>query len=171
MRRGRDAVGGAGEQRVRSSGSPRPRHTTTRISSARTLRRRPRWADGRRATLDIGAECPHRSQFEICTDSHVIKVDDLVGGQGRSGDFSAYFVPYVGSDKYALGDAMGKDEVVSVEPSDHVMEKVRAFARCVLDIKAGGKPDPEWAKRALATHAGMCAVFESSQQGGKVVTL
>ena len=83
----------------------------------------------------------------------------------------AYFVPYVGSDKYVLGDAMGKDEVVSVEPSDHVMEKVRAFARCVLDIKAGGKPDPEWAKRSLATHAVMCAVFESSQQGGKVVTL
>ena len=129
------------------------------------------WPDGRRATLDVSAECPHRSQFEICTSSHTIKVDDLVGGQGRSGDFSAYFVPYVGSSQYVLGDAAGKDEVVRVEACDHVALKVRDLAKCVLAIKAGGAPDPEWPKRSIATHTVMCAIFESSEKGGAVISL
>jgi D-xylose 1-dehydrogenase (NADP+, D-xylono-1,5-lactone-forming) len=129
------------------------------------------WPDGRRATLDIGADCAHRSQFEISTNTHVIKVDDLVGGQGRSGDFSAYFVPFEGSREYVLGDAGGKDETVQVEPSDHVALKVEELSRCILKIKQGGKPDAEWPKRSLATHAIMCAIFESSQREGEIVRL
>ena len=129
------------------------------------------WSDGGRAVLDIGAQCPHRSQFEICTTTHVIKVDDLVGGQGRSGNFSAYFVPFTGSGQYTLGDVMGKDDVVMVEPSDHVWLKVQEIAQCVAQVKSGNTPDPEWSKRSLATHSVMCAIFESSQKGGAAVHL
>ncbi len=97
-----------------------------------------------------------------------VRVDDLVGGQGRSGDFSAYFVPYVGSGRYTKGDVMGKDVVVDVEESDHVDGLVEDFSACVNAVKAGGKPDPSWPKRSLAVHTVMSAIFESCSNGGKV---
>jgi len=127
--------------------------------------------NGGRATLDVSVHCPHRSQFEICTSSHTIRVDDHVGGQGRSGDFSAYFVPYVGSSRYVLGDVTGKDEVVEVTASDHVSLKVEDLAECILAIKDGGAPNPEWPKRSIATHSVMCAIFESSEKGGAAISL
>jgi len=64
--------------------------------------------DGGRAVIDTTCEGPHRSQFEVMCDRGVLKVDDLVGGQGRSGNFSAYEGPFVGSTRFVLGDHMGK---------------------------------------------------------------
>merc|ERR1712107_78968 len=100
-------------------------------------------------------------QFEIVCENGVLKVDDLVGGQGRSGNFGAYENPFVGSSSYILGDALGKDEVMQVEPCDHEKKLIEAFAEKVRAIKEGGRPDPEFGKRSLATHNVMCAIFES----------
>lgn len=125
--------------------------------------------DGRVATFNCGCTSAHRSQYEIVCENGTVRVEDLVGGQGRSGDFSAYFVPYVGSGKYVKGDVMGKDTVVDVEESDHVDALVEDFSACVNAIKAGGKPDLSWPKRSLAVHTVMSAIFESCSDGGKVV--
>merc|ERR1712136_541317 len=102
------------------------------------------FADGGVAIMDTSCERPHRSQFEIVCENGVLKVEDLVGGQGRSGNFSAYESPFVGSSSYILGDATGKDEA----------------------IRGGGSPDPEFGKRSLATHTVMSAIFESAEKGG-----
>merc|ERR1719215_556720 len=125
---------------------------------------------GRVGFFDCGCTMAHRSQFEIVGETGVIKVNDLVGGQGRSGNFAAYEQPFVGSDQYVVGDVMGKDEVVTAEPCDHAKRLVEDFAACVTAIKAGGKPNPEWPRRSLAVHTVHCAVFESATNGGKVVT-
>ena len=75
---------------------------------------------GRSAQFDCGVMTGHRSQYEIVGENGNICVNDFVGGQGRSGDFGAYHVPFVGSDQYVQGDVMGKDTIVQVEPCDHV---------------------------------------------------
>merc|ERR1712094_166618 len=58
------------------------------------------FSGGRMGFFDSGATRAHRSQYEIVGDAGTIWVDDLVGGQGRSGNFDAYFVPFVGSSSY-----------------------------------------------------------------------
>jgi len=127
--------------------------------------------DGAVAIMDTSCERPHRSQFEVVCENGVIKVDDLVGGQGRSGVFGAYENPYTGSGSYVLGDGMGKDEVVQVDPCDHEKKLIEAFAARVEAIRKGGKPDPEFGKRSLATHSVLCAIFESIEKGGIPVEL
>ena len=99
-------------------------------------------------------QCPHRSQFEIVCDKGVIKVDDLVGGQGRSGNFNAYESPFVGSESFVVGDEMGKDTVQQVEACDHENRLVEEFCANVQGIRAGSSgPNPEWSKRkALHPH-------------------
>jgi len=127
--------------------------------------------DGGVAIMDASCERCHRSQFEIVCEKGVIKVDDLVGGQGRSGNFSAYENPFVGSSSYILGDQVGRDEVIDVEPCDHENKLVEAFVQSVAAIRAGESPDPQWGKRSLATHAVLCAIFESAENGGAAVDL
>jgi len=127
--------------------------------------------DGSVAVLDTSCDRCHRSQYEIVCEKGSIKVDDLVGGQGRSGNFGAYENPFVGSGSYILGNEVGQDEVVQVEPCDHEKKLIEAFATRVDAIKKGGGPDPEWGKRSLATHTVMCAIFESSENGGVPVEL
>ena len=127
--------------------------------------------DGGRAVIDTSCLLPHRSQFEIVCDKGVVKVDDLVGGQGRSGNFGAYEGPYVGSSSFVIGDYLGKDEVIQVEPCDHVQKLVEDFANSVQTIKNGGRASLEWGKRALATHTVMSAMFESAMRGGVSVEL
>jgi predicted dehydrogenase len=126
---------------------------------------------GRIATFDCGVEAPHRSQYEIVCERGVIKVDDLVGGQGRSGDFGAYSSPFVGSSQYVVGDVMGRDEVRSAAECDHVDCKVNDFVDCVRRIRDGGDPDPEWPRRSLAVHTMMCALFESAETGSSIIYL
>lgn len=127
--------------------------------------------DGGRAVIDTSCLVSHRSQFEVVCEKGALKVDDLVGGQGRSGNFDAYLAPFVGSSSFVVADNMGKDEVVQVEPCDHVQSLLAEFSKSVDTIKQGGKANPEWGKRALTTHTIMCAIFESAMQGGIDVEL
>jgi len=129
------------------------------------------FSGGRSAVIDTAATCCHRSQFEIVGEKGLIRVDDLVGGQGRSGNFAAYEKPFVGSGSYVLGDAGGKDKRVKVKACDHVDRLVEEFVKCVTAIKEGGAPDPEWPRRSLACHKTMAAIFESAEAGGTAVTL
>eukprot|EP00494_Astrolonche_serrata_P005708 UN05725 len=46
--------------------------------------------DGSWATLDYGVESAHRSYWNMCTVDETITVEDLVGGQGLTGNFNAY---------------------------------------------------------------------------------
>ena len=98
---------------------------------------------GRVATFDCGCTTAHRSQYEIVCEEGVVRVDDLVGGQGRTGNFGAYEKPFVGSGRYVRSDVMGKDTVVQVDECDHVDATVDDFTACVNRIKAGGAPDPD----------------------------
>mmetsp|Transcript_43606 Transcript_43606/g.89870 ORF Transcript_43606/g.89870 Transcript_43606/m.89870 type:complete len:377 (+) Transcript_43606:2-1132(+) len=128
------------------------------------------WFPGNRsAVFDCGCTSPHRIQYEIVCEKGTLKVDDLVGGQQRTGNFAAYEVPFVGSAEYIQGDVMGKDQVVQVEACDHVNMLVDDLASCIKTIKAGGKPDLDWPRRSLAVHKVMSAVFESAQNGGIAV--
>eukprot|EP00440_Ansanella_granifera_P050135 gb/GFBE01054337.1/.p1 GENE.gb/GFBE01054337.1/~~gb/GFBE01054337.1/.p1 ORF type:complete len:370 (+),score=77.12 gb/GFBE01054337.1/:1-1110(+) len=130
------------------------------------------WFEGdRMATFDCGCMLAHRSQCEIVGTKGVIKVDDLVGGQGRTGNFQAYEVPFAGSTSYTLGCVMGKDSEQATPASDHTQDLVADMVSCVQKIRAGGCRTEEWPKRALAVHAVMCALFASSEAGGKEVHL
>jgi predicted dehydrogenase len=103
------------------------------------------FAEGCVAFFDCGCTSPHRAQFEIVGDAGAIRVEDLVGGQGRSGNFSAYEVPFVGSSYYTACDKTGKDTLVPVEPCDHA-----EVGRRVLKVRA------DWCEQRLAeTHAGL----------------
>ena len=88
-----------------------------------------------------------------------------VGGQGRSGNFAAYERRFVGGGHYFLGDVMGKDTEVKVEPSDHVVKLVERFSGIVLKAKV----DPQWPERTLACHRVMAALFASAEGGCGVV--
>lgn len=123
------------------------------------------FSGGRMATFDCGVELPHRSHVEAVGETGLIRVDDLVGGQGRSGNFAAYEGPFTGSGRYILGDVMGKDTEVQVEPCDHVVRLVETFSENVLS----GNLDPQWPERTLACHRVMAALFASAEGGGGVV--
>ncbi|MBX3178320.1 MAG: Gfo/Idh/MocA family oxidoreductase [Candidatus Hydrogenedentes bacterium] len=120
---------------------------------------------GRIATFDCGVELPHRSQWEAVGETGLIRVDDQVGGQGRTGNFAAYEGPFTGSDRYILGDVMGKDTEEKVQPCDHVVKLVETFS----DIALTGNLDPQWPKRTRACHRVMAALFASAEGGGGVV--
>lgn len=129
------------------------------------------FSGGRSAVIDCGATMAHRSQYEVVGETGIIRVDDLVGGAGRTGNFDAYFKPFKGSGSYVLGDGAGKDRRVKTQACDHVDLLVEDFVKRVNTIKGGGSPDPEWPRRTLAVHKVMSAVFESTQKGGAAVTL
>eukprot|EP00537_Pseudo-nitzschia_pungens_P013782 CAMPEP_0172387510 /NCGR_PEP_ID=MMETSP1061-20121228/4801_1 /TAXON_ID=37318 /ORGANISM="Pseudo-nitzschia pungens, Strain cf. pungens" /LENGTH=458 /DNA_ID=CAMNT_0013117161 /DNA_START=10 /DNA_END=1386 /DNA_ORIENTATION=+ len=128
--------------------------------------------DGGRAFIDTSCELPHRSQFEVVCDNGVLRVDDLVGGQGRTGNFGAYEGPFVGSSSFVVGDHLGRDTTVDVEPCDHVQCLVREFSARVRTIRDdGGRADQEWSKRSLCTHTILSAIFESAMRDGVDVEL
>ena len=128
--------------------------------------------DGGRAVIDSGCELPHRSQFEVVCEKGVLKVDDLVGGQGRTGNFAAYEHPFVGSSSFVVGDHLGKDTIIQVEPCDQLRSLLNEFIRSVQRIRDGGhRANPEWSKRSLCTHTILCAIFESAMRGGVDVEL
>lgn len=129
------------------------------------------FADGGRAVIDTSCLMPHRSQFEVVGEKGVLKVDDLVGGQGRSGNFAAYEGPFVGSSTFVLGDYLGKDVTINVDPCDHVQSLVKEFSSCVETAKSGDSAAQDWCKRSLITHTIMCAVFESAIRNGAVVEI
>ena len=116
------------------------------------------------ATFDAGCELAHRSQLETVGDAGLIRIDDLVGGQGRSGNFAAYGERFTGSSRYILGDAEGKDTEQVAEPCDHVVKLVEKFSNIILT----GELEAQWPTRSLACHRVMSALFESAESGGSV---
>lgn len=67
----------------------------------------------------------HRAQFEVVCNNGILKVDDLVGGQGHSGNFS--------------GDYLGKDEIIKIEACNHdVLMLVEEFSSNVSAVKNKG---------------------------------
>ncbi|AHI30184.1 hypothetical protein [Marinobacter similis] len=125
------------------------------------------FSGGRMATFDAGCELAHRSQVETVGDAGLIKIEDLVGGQGRSGFFGAYGEPFTGSSYYILGDVDGKDTEQQVEPCDHVVKLVEKFSSIVLS----GELEAKWPERSMACHRVMSALFESAESDGAVVAL
>ena len=123
------------------------------------------FSGGRMATFDAGVELPHRSYYEIVCQRGVVRVDDLIGGQGRTGDFRAYEVPFVGSKSFIKGDVMGRDEEVTVEACDHVIRLVENFAASATSTT----PAAEWPRRTLAVHTVLSSLFRSVQEGGAMV--
>jgi predicted dehydrogenase len=139
----------------------------TIVSCAGTL-----WFEGGKlATFNCGCTCAHISQFEIVGTNGSIVVNDLVGGQGRTGNFSAYEEQFVGSDTYVQGDMMGLDTKMHVESSDHVDDLVTSFISKIKTIKSGGNPDSEWPKRSLMIHTVMSKIFESVMSDGDIIKL
>ena len=135
----------------------------TLVTAAGTL-----WFSGNRmANFDTGCEMAHRSSFEVVGETGLIRVDDMVGGQGRSGDFGAYERRFIGSGTFIQGDAMGKDQVVEAEPSDYAERLAFDFSAAVLS----GTPDPQWPRRSLAVHRVITALHESYKAGHTVISL
>lgn len=118
------------------------------------------FADGGRAVIDTSCLLPHRSQFEVVGEKGVLKVDDLVGGQGRSGNFGAYEAPFLGSSSYVIGDHLGKDLTVNMASCDHVQSLVKQFSACVESIKNRGNASQDWSSRSLITHT-LCALYSN----------
>jgi xylose dehydrogenase (NAD/NADP) len=127
--------------------------------------------DGGRAIIETSCLRPHRSQFEVVCEKGVLKVDDLVGGQGRSGNFGAYEGPFVGSSSFIWGDHLGKDAIIEVEPCDHVQCLVSEFSESAQQIRQGGRANPDWSHRTLCTHTIMCSIFESAMRDGTDVEM
>ena len=121
--------------------------------------------DSGRAVIDTSCLLPHRSQFEVVCEKGVVKVDDLVGGQGRSGNFGAYEGPDL------LVQLPSQLVIIWAKMKsykwNHVyINLVEEFSKCVQSIKEGGRANPEWSKRSLITHTVMCAIFESAMRAG-----
>jgi predicted dehydrogenase len=127
------------------------------------------FSDDRHAMFTCGCQEAHRCFLELSGSNGRILVDDLVGGQGRTGDFGAYFGPFVGSDKFVLGDVMGLDTEVSVTPCDHTVKMVEKLSSIALGGTAA--VESEWPRQSLVSHRVMHALFQSSQQNGAVITL
>ena len=100
--------------------------------------------------------------MDVTCEKGFIRINDLVGGAGGTGNFGAYESPFVGAGEFVQGDITGKETVVEVKKVDQVQELVRDFVKCVETIRAGGKPDPDWPHRSLAVHSVMCAVVQSA---------
>ena len=124
------------------------------------------FSDNRVGTFDCGCELAHRSWFEIAGTEGIIRVDDQVGGDSRTGNFNAYFVPFEGSSKYIQGTKEGKDEVVNVDPCDHVIALVQRFEKSATE-----GPDWSFGERTALQHKVMSALFESAENGGKIVEI
>ena len=129
------------------------------------------WDDGKWATFDYGATTAHRSCYTMAGALGAITVEDLVGGQGKSGNFSAYEEHFTGSDYFKMDDVKGKESVVKCEPCNHTVEMTKDMNACSAAIKAGGAPEERWPKAALVTHQVMSALWRSFEADHAVVKL
>lgn len=128
------------------------------------------FSGGRMAFFDCGCLLAHRSWVEFVGRDGIIRIDDLVGGDSRTGNFDAYFVPFVGSSRFTLGDQAGKDEIVTVDACDHVIKLVEDFIDEAKKL-ADGDTKQTWAARTATQHKVMVALFESAENDCKVVEL
>jgi xylose dehydrogenase (NAD/NADP) len=135
------------------------------------------------ASFDCGATLAHRAFVEFATARGTVRIDDLVGGDSRTGKFEAYFAPFVGSTRtgkfeayfapfvgstrFFESDVKGNEIAVPTEPCDHVIALVSDFC----DIVQSKKLDDEWPRRSLAVFRTMQALFRSFQENNSIVEL
>jgi xylose dehydrogenase (NAD/NADP) len=117
------------------------------------------------ASFDCGATLAHRACVEFASARGTVRIDDLVGGDSRTGNFDAYFVPFVGSARFFESDAKGNEVAVPTEPCDHVIALVSDFCDIVLSKTL----DDEWPRRSLAVFKTMQALFRSFEQNNSIV--
>jgi xylose dehydrogenase (NAD/NADP) len=122
---------------------------------------------GRMASFDTGADAAHRCYYEVVASKGCVRVEDLTGGQGRSGNFNAYLDEFTGSGYYFVDDAAGKESRMEAPTCDHTALMIEDFSQLVLS----GKPSEDWPRRSRATHATMIALMNSIAGGGSMVNL
>ncbi|KAM3130927.1 hypothetical protein pb186bvf_016950 [Paramecium bursaria] len=123
------------------------------------------FSNNRIAYFDCGVTVAHRSNLEIIGENGVIRVDDLVGGQGKSGKFNAYFENFTGSERYFHDDVSGKEQVIQVEPCNHTQLMIEKFAELSKNV------DHTWGQRSLAVQTVLAALYKSDAQGGVFVQI
>lgn len=121
------------------------------------------FSDNRVASFDFGATQPHRQQFEVIGDTGCIRIEDHVGGQGRSGDFQAYFKNYTGSTDYKIDDLSGKESIEKVDGSNHTVKMIEDFSDMVMK-----GVNYEWANRSLVMHRVMLAIYKSAMNNNSI---
>lgn len=124
------------------------------------------FADGSYATFDCGYEAAHRCFCEVSGSKGTLMIEDVTGGQGKSGNFDAYFVNFVGSSYYKLDDSYGKETVVQVEPCNHTKLMIEHFGDLVLH-----GTDRKWPDVSLKMQRTLNAVFLSATEGHRMVNL
>ncbi|CAD8089023.1 unnamed protein product [Paramecium primaurelia] len=125
------------------------------------------FSNQRYAYFDCGVTSPHRSFVDIVCENGQIRIDDLVGGFGRTGNFNAYFENFVGSERFFVDDLQGKEEVIKVEGSNHTVKMIDTFA----NIIKSKKNDHQWHHRSLTTHKVLTALFKATQKVGEKVQI
>jgi len=123
--------------------------------------------DGTWATFDAGYHAAHRCYYEVSCADGTLLVEDLTGGQGKSGNFQAYSVNFKGSSYFKVDDLTGKETIIETEPCNHTSLMLYNFGDNVLNKKVSS----EWPAISFNMQKTMNAVFESFQQGGKVIIL
>uniref|UniRef100_A0A7S3GGH1 Oxidoreductase n=1 Tax=Palpitomonas bilix TaxID=652834 RepID=A0A7S3GGH1_9EUKA len=123
--------------------------------------------DGSTGVFDCGATSCHRSQFEIVGENGTIRVEDQVGGQGRSGYFEAYEKEYTGSTYFKMDDKMGKETVIDVEGCDHTKLMIQDFSDCIQRKEI----DSSWPSKSLLAQKVLVALFKSYENGGEKIVL
>lgn len=136
------------------------------------------FADGATGAFDCGSCTCYRSYFEVACDSGAVRVDDLVGGKGRSG---ADIAKDGGSASYERTDAAGRVQSVDAAPCDHTRLMIEDFTECVRQRGGAACAAPctggtgtggdEWPRRSLATQRTLSALYRSAEMGCVAVEL
>lgn len=83
--------------------------------------------------------------MEIVGADGVIRLDDFVGGIGRTGNDAAYFEDHSGSDYFFVDDIQGKEELKQCEASNHAAMMAQELVR-LMESQDGSY---EWAQRSV----------------------
>lgn len=119
------------------------------------------------ATFDTGYIAAHRCYVEVAGSKGTLLVEDVTGGQGKSGNFAAYFENFVGSSYFKMDDVQGKEEIVTVEPCNHTQLMIEDMSGYVLTKKR----DDSWGDISLKMQTVVNAVFDSYLKGGEAIHL
>lgn len=125
------------------------------------------FADGTLAIFDCGYEACHRCYLEVAAEKGTLFVDDVCGGQGKSGNFNAYFENFIGSGYYKLDSESGKEETIKVTPCNHTQLMIEDMGALVLQKKV----DPKWPKISVIMQRVMNGVFDSYLAKGQPINL
>lgn len=89
------------------------------------------FSNERHAYFDCSFIHPGRTVVEITGEKGVIRVDDLVGGIGRTGEDYAYFNKYIGSKYYYIDDVSGKEKKIECRPSNISTLMIEEFVKLI----------------------------------------